>query len=577
MNGKRRTAYMPYTYKMMIPYLLLVLLTDVLIGYVSYTMLVQSRTEMAETNIRTGMEQASSNIRYQMDEIQRMSDTLFGSLSFQAALQTKGEPVEIYWTMLDEIVPQITAPLQLFGNNIRLMLYTMNGELNLVSGDNLSEPIYRSDYYILPYPEIESTSWFREYRNSERDNLWLQIDTDRTLGNISHIRRLVSFGDYKTVIGYVRITASLADLFGDFSTFPVEEGITVRLVDNVTGELLYARGRAEPSGGFLTLREPIPGAGLTIETRVPDAYLEKDAGRLREVIFALCALSFAGMAVIGFVVARLSGRKMSRIVTLVRAFQEGSFQKRIRFSGNDEFVQIADAFNVMAKHIQELIDSVYVQGIRRKEAELEALQAQINPHFLYNTLSTISSLANLGEAEKVTAMVQGLSRFYRLTLNQGDVIIPLGKELEQAATYLDIQRVKYAGAFTVDYDVGEDVLDVPVIKLIVQPLVENIFKHAWFGETIAIRITGRRTDEGIELKVIDNGIGMRPETVKQLMSGSASGGGCGLRNVDERIKLRYGDGYGIAIASIYGGGTTVRLLLPADGGNEAEDRDVSGT
>ncbi|MFD2876487.1 hypothetical protein ACFTAO_11845 [Paenibacillus rhizoplanae] len=97
--------YMPFTYKMMIPYLLLVLLTDVFIGYISYSMLTDSRTEMAESNIRTGMEQSRNNIRYQMDEIQRMSDNLFGSQPFQRALEMKGTPFEIYLTMLDQIVP----------------------------------------------------------------------------------------------------------------------------------------------------------------------------------------------------------------------------------------------------------------------------------------------------------------------------------------------------------------------------------------------------------------------------------------------------------------------------------------
>lgn len=561
-----KRKYMPFTYKMLIPYLLLVLVTDAIIGYISYSMMVQSRTEMAESNIRTGMEQARSNIRYQMDEIQRMSDTLFGSLPFQRALQTKGEPYEIYLVMLDEIVPQITAPLNLFGNNIRLLLYTVNSDLNLVSGDDLNAPIEDSDYYILPLEEIEQSEWYQSYRNSELDNIWLQIDTDQKLGNISHIRRLVSYGDYKTVIGYVRITVPLDDLFGDFATFPIEEGIVLTLVDAAEpATVLYQRGGVNESKqdqDYLRLEESIPGADFKIVTLVPNAYLTKDTGKLQQSIVTVCVISFAGMSLIGSMVARLSGRKMARIVRFVRSFQEGNFTKRIAFRGKDEFVHIADAFNVMAGNIQDLIDREYVQGIQRKQAELEALQAQINPHFLYNTLSTISSLANLGETEKVTQMVQGLSRFYRLTLNDGQVITPLRNEIRQVQTYLEIQRVKYADSFQIYIDVEEDIQDMPVMKLILQPFVENVFKHAWFGESIAIVISAVRSGEHILFKVIDNGIGIQPDRMKTLFASGEQTGGYGIRNVDERIKLRYGEEYGVSIASLYGGGTTVSIVLP---------------
>lgn len=568
--------YMPFTYKTMIPYLLLVLFTDAVIGYISYAMLVGTRTDMAETNIRTGMKQASSNIRYQMDEIQRMSDTLFGSLSFQRALQKKGTPYDIYLVMLDEIVPQITSPLKLFGNHIRLMLYTFNEDLNIVSGDNLDEQIKRSDYYILSYHDIENTTWYKNNKESEHDNIWLQIDTDRKLGNISHIRRLVSYSDYKTVIGYVRITASLSDLFGNFATFPVDQGVTVRLRKSDTNEIIFQRGDGDDkqvNDRFLTLQETIKDSGFYIEAVVPPSYLHKDAGKMQRIIFAVCAISFLVMACIGLLVARLSGRKMSRIVTLVRTFQEGNFQKRIRFSGNDEFRQIADAFNIMAKNIQDLISSVYVQDIKRKQAELEALQSQINPHFLYNTLSTISSLANLGETRKVTEMVQGLSRFYRLTLNQGHVEIEMEQELQQVETYLEIQKVKYADAFAVYIDVEPEIMKAVVIKVILQPFVENVFKHAWFDESIAIRISGRRVGDEIELKVIDNGIGMREDTVERILAGKSETGGYGVKNVDERIKLKYGQGYGVTIASIYGAGTTVRIRLPYESAEDAARRD----
>ncbi|CAM3635859.1 sensor histidine kinase [Cohnella lubricantis] len=566
-------TYIPYTYKMMISYLILVLVTDIVIGYISYTMLIRSRTEIAETNIRTGIEQTRDNLKYQLDEIQRISDTLFGNVPFQRALEKRGDPFEIYLTMIDDIVPQMRAPLQLFGNPLRIILYTSNGDLNIVEGDDLSTPIQDSDYYILSSRDIAGSEWLRTVEAGD-DNRWMQIETDNELANISHIRRMVSFNGYLTVSGYLRITASFADLLGNFETFPVQDGITIRLADVSSETVLYQQGSAVPSEGtadYLTLTQEVPGTDFVIETLVSYDYLRKDARQLQKAIFAICSISFLVMALIGIFVARLSGRKMGKIVSLVRSFESGSFEKRVRFGGNDEFSRIGEAFNAMAANIQELISNVYVQGIQRKQAELEALQAQINPHFLYNSLSTISSLANLGETKQVTAMVKELSKFYRLSLNQGQVHIPLGKELEQVEAYLDIQRVKYEGAFSVHIDVDPDILDIPVIKLILQPFVENVFKHAWFGDTIAIRITGRRAGDNLELKVIDNGVGMRPDVVKTLLAGEGQEGGYGLQNVNERIKLRYGSEYGIEIGSMNGGGTAVRIVLPAEHARAADE------
>lgn len=563
----RIKMYMPFTYKMMIPYLVLVLLTDVLIGYISYTMLIQSRTEMAETNIRTALKQTRNNIQYQMDEIQRMSNTLFSSITFQNALQKRGETLEIMLKMRDDMIPQMKAPLQLYGNKIRLVVYPLNDEMLEVPGDDMSTPINRSDYYVLSSRSIENTDWYKSIISLNQNDQWLQIDTDKQLDNISHFRKLVDSSGISSVIGYVRVTARFDELLGNFDTFPIEQGISLRLIDLASGGNLYTRGAPDEqiyNGSYLSVREEIPGTNFVIETLVPYAYLNKDASRMQKVISTVCLISFLVMACIGYLVARLSGKKMKRIVTLVRSFQEGNFHKRIGFSGNDEFVHIADSFNQMATSIQELIENVYVQGIQKKQAELDVLQAQISPHFLYNTLSTIGSLANLGEVQKVTKMIRELSKFYRLTLNGGQVYISIGKELEQVESYLEIQKVKYADAFKVYYDIDPEIIHIPIIKLIVQPFVENIFKHAWFGETIAIRITGKRLGDRIELKIIDNGIGMRPETVQKMLSNTIHLDRYGLKNVEERIKLRYGTDFGIHIASYYGAGTTVQIILPVE-------------
>lgn len=575
-RAKYGKTYIPFTYKTMLPYLALVLLTDILVGYISYSMLVQSRTEMAETNIRTAMQQTRNNIKYQMDEITRMTNSLFLNTTFQNALQFRGDPRENMLKMRDDIVPYMKAPLQLYGNKLRLALYTVNETMLDITGDDMSAPIGRSDYYVLLASSVEATDWFRSVLAMNKDKLWVQMDTDRKLGNISYFRKLYAADGAQSLIGYLRVTARFDELLGNFDTFPIEQGIALRLMDRGAGTKLYERGSVREqaqASSYMVITEDIPGSDYAIEAWVPNRYLNKDASKMRRVIVAVCLISFVVMALIGFLVARLSGKKMKRIVSLVRSFQEGNFYKRIGFAGNDEFVYIADAFNQMAQSIQELIRDVYEQGIQKKQAELDVLQAQISPHFLYNTLSTIGSLANLGETDKVTRMVQGLARFYRLTLNEGQVYIPLAEEVEQVKAYLDIQRVKYADAFQVYLDIEPDILHVPIIKLVLQPFVENIFKHAWFGESIAIRITGRRLGgDRIELKVIDNGIGMRPETLRQMRASASPSDGYGLKNVEERIQLRYGNDFGIRIGSHYGAGTTVELILPVDNAEIREDK-----
>ncbi|GFZ93404.1 hypothetical protein GCM10008018_44780 [Paenibacillus marchantiophytorum] len=556
-----KSKYMPFTYKMMIPYLLLVLVTDAAIGYASYTMLVKSRTEVAQTGIRAALEQTRNNAHYRMAEIQRISDLLFGNLPFQRALTKHGDRHSMYLTVIDEVIPLLQAPLELFGSPIQLTLYAVNPDIGESIGSSDTSPMTKSDYFIQSFSTLQDSSWFQKLRANGADNLWFQADRDQEVGNVSLFRKLVLFTDYSSVIGYIKITVNLDSLIGNIAKYP-EQGLGLRFYDQRTGLTLFERLPGDTGDKFLNLREEIEGTSFAIEVRVPLDYLNKDAKRLQVTIGLICAASFVMMGIIGFVVATLSGRRMKRIVSFIRSLQEGKLDRRLTVSGNDEFELIAHSFNRMANSIQQLLQDVYKQGVQKKQAELEALQAQINPHFLYNTLSTISSLSNLGKTREVTEMVKLLSRFYRLTLNEGQVLIPLQKELDQVGAYLDIQKVKYADAFQVFIDLDPEVEEVQIIKLLVQPFVENVFKHAWFGETIAIRITAKRVGERLELKVIDNGIGMRPDTVDKVFRGGPQSNAYGLKNVNERIKLRYGADYGVQIASIYGGGTTVHILLP---------------
>ncbi|OUS78107.1 sensor with HAMP domain protein [Paenibacillus sp. MY03] len=574
-------TYIPFTYKMMIPYLLLVLIMNITIGYVSYFMLVKSRTEVVVTGIRAALEQTKNNVDYRMAEIQRMSDQLFGSVSFQRSLQKQGDRLSMYHNMLDEIMPQLAAPLKMSGSPVRLLLYAKNEDLGEIGGGSFSEPITDSKYFLLQFSALQNEEWFRSLEAANEDNLWLQVGSDRELNNISHFRKLVSYSDYKTVIGYIQFTVGINSLLGNVSAYSGDSGMQMYFFDRTSGQSLFGldgnslRPLSGDKTALLDLREDVGNTPYTIEIQVPYSYLNQDASRLQWIIGWICAACFVAMGAVGFAVAELSRSRMKRIVSQARAIQDGDLSRRIDVRGNDEFVIISLSFNVLASSIQTLIKDVYRQGMLKKQAELAALQAQINPHFLYNTLSTISSLSNLGKTNQVTEMVKRLSSFYRLTLNGGQVLIPLGKELEQVKAYLAIQKVKYDDAFQVYIEMEPTLKEMKVIKLIVQPFVENCFKHAWFGQTIAIRITAAAFEGKLEIKVIDTGIGMKKERLEQVRNSAAQSNAYGLKNVEERIKLKYGNEFGVTIHSIYGGGTTVRLLLPLRSENEeggAEDR-----
>lgn len=573
-NQRKHRATIPYSYKMMVPYLLLVLLTDLLIGFYSYSSLIASRTEMAETNLRTSIHQSISLFDFQMSEIKRIAESLFENRSFNIALENKGSRLEIYHLMLDQIIPSLESPIRQFGNNIYLVVYLSNSSMMQNYADHvLQNPIEASNYFIVHEDHVKHTEWYTSFNSNKIDGHLLQIDADEELNHLSYVHHLISYQDYRTVIGYIRIIISLDELFDGFNAFPLDEGISVSLVEEPSGLAIYQSGdnqnnQEEP----IVLKETVPGTNYAINVLIPEDYLTKDSRILQIRIATVCTISFLIMTAIGLFVARLSGRKMRHIVRLLNSFKEGNFAKRIHLISNDEFGHISEAFNTMAENIHSLIEDVYMEGLRKKQAELEALQVQINPHFLHNSLSSINSLINMGEIQKATTMVKQLVLFYRLTLNEGQVTISLDKEVEQVKAYIDIQRTKYEDAFSAYFDIDPTILSYSVIRLILQPFVENIFKHAWFGDSIAVIIKGRNIGEHIELKVIDNGIGIRKEKLEAIISSQYNEGGYGLRNVDERIKLKYGNEYGVSITSIYGMGTTVCILLPA----ETMYRQISG-
>ena len=239
----------------------------------------------------------------------------------------------------------------------------------------------------------------------------------------------------------------------------------------------------------------------------------------------------------------------------------------------DEITELGMSFNIMIGKIKELLDSKIKEQENLKKAELRALQAQINPHFLYNTLDTIIWMAESKKTDQVVEIVAALSNFFRISLSKGMDWITIGEEVERIKSYLTIQKIRYQDIMDFNIQVDQDVAEHTILKLILQPLVENALYHGIKnkrqGGTISVRAKRKGEDE-VQLEVEDDGIGFTPEKLAQLRSelDDDSGdikmeSGFGIGNVNNRIRLYYGKPYGLSIQSEYATGTCVTLVIPA--------------
>ncbi|WP_339314704.1 sensor histidine kinase [Paenibacillus sp. FSL R10-2734] len=248
--------------------------------------------------------------------------------------------------------------------------------------------------------------------------------------------------------------------------------------------------------------------------------------------------------------------------------ERGEFDIRVEIESTNEIGKLARTFNLMIMKIKELMSQIVMEQEMKRVSELKALQAQIKPHFLYNTLDSIIWMAETGKMEEVVEMTSSLSKLLRSTIGEGEELIPIARELEHIRHYLTIQNMRYRHKFTYSIEVNEDILECSILKMVLQPLIENAIYHGikHNPEQGHILIRGKREQSDITIQIIDNGVGMDEEQIGKLLLQKAdykSGSGVGVANVNHRIQLYFGDHYGLSFASETEEGTTVTLRIPA--------------
>ena len=273
------------------------------------------------------------------------------------------------------------------------------------------------------------------------------------------------------------------------------------------------------------------------------------------------------MAVMGTMTKSITGRlKLLREQML--QIQAGNMCKMEEVHSRDEIGQLIGNYNIMVDRVDELLQKQYVMGQKKVEAELKALQSQINPHFLYNTLDMIGWMAQKRETENIRSVVQAMSRFYRLTLSKGEDIVTIRDEMEMCEAYMEIQKRRYRGRICYEAEVDEDILDCLIPKITLQPFLENAIIHGINeksdGRGVVI-LNGWMEDGRITLSVTDDGEGMTEDDKRKSHEGSHYG-----KNIEHRLELFFGEKIPVQIESSPGIGTCVIIIIPVTTGTEEE-------
>ena len=542
--------------------------------YYSYSSTRATITEQTYAALSGTLDQINTNIENRLGYYDQLSNIFYMDAQLRNYLSNDYEQAFYYLDAFRYINRTMSSMLISNANIQGITVYIDNKTLY-------------SDKQFVKYTEELPETAKRAALEAAGKPAYTQIDDPQTGESTVTLVRSFSYFSLTHPYGILAISIDDEEIYsliekesGNKSVYIIDaSGRVVSTGDSgMKGRALYEafpiRDRLEPSGGNFDAR--IDGQerfftykklsnGWTTVITVPYDELLANANNATKRIAWISAALIAAAALLIFVTARVITKRIEGLLQQIRKVERGVFQVRLKPMGDDEIGQLAFAFEKMAFRIQELIDEVYVKEIAVKESELTTLQAQINPHFLYNTLSSISALAVKEGSMQVYRMVNHLSKYYRISLNKGKRVILLEQEIQLVKNYVSIQEIRFRGRLRMHYDLDESLFHRTVIKLLLQPFVENCIHHAiWNEDAINIVVKLKAQDEDILLQVIDDGLGMTREQLAQAFNKANNLSGYGIKNVDDRIKLAYGERYGVELYSRLGIGTSVTVRIPSN-------------
>ncbi|MFC6551031.1 histidine kinase [Cohnella cellulosilytica] len=566
---------LPLRGKLLVLFLFASVIPLLSVSFYSYSVTERQLVRQTHENMHSMNSQINNNIENRLETYKQISSLLYMDTTLKEYLsQTYDKSIE-FVEAYDYI------------NDLLYGVMAANADIHAITLYPYNETIPSDGLFVKHVDErLRSQSWYEKLSKSYGDAIYSIVNSDEAIFTLA---RLLNNHRLQYPYGILTIDIKENVLYSLYEKETLNKDI---YIVNADGIVLSAKNKEQISkplssiigpgswenGNVGTFETNIDGEqslivfnsmkfGWKTVSVVPLGLVLSDVRKETNRMLLISGLSVVLAVVLIFLISRYFSNRFQTLYRYIRKVENEDFIFDIQGWGRDEVGQLAEAFHAMRRRLNELINEVYKKEILKKEAELYALQSQINPHFLYNTLSIISSLAIRNHDPEVGSVVSHLSNFYKTSLNKGKKNILVQKELDITRHYIAIQQTRFENLFRVHWQIDESLYPYSTLKLMLQPFVENAILHAVWDDNHPLNIVIRlfREADGMIFEVVDDGAGMTAEQANNALQ-SHMDAGYGIRNVHERIQLAYGPGYGVELFSRRGIGTQVRIKLPLHGG-----------
>lgn len=530
--------------------------------------------------------QVNAELDRYVDYMKDLSDMLSSNASVHTYLSDASIDENQNTAVKERVSQQLRSAINIRKEINSIALITQDGRIVLSGGYSVS---------VNQYADYKSTDW---YRNALQNNGEVYVSS-------SHVQNIIA-GEYRWVVTFSKAILDdsgntqgvllmdlnyeiiddicerielgnrgyiyLIDGSGDILWHPKQQLIYANLLEEHVDEVYTLKsGRLQLGEGDeqrMYVANNSPSTGWIAVGVVYMDELLQNPSEMMSFYLVVGAISMTLAICLCVLIARAITNPLRKLSETMAAVEEGNFDVQAGVTAHNEVGKLSDSFNHMIRRTKELMDLAVLNEEQKREIEWMALQAQIKPHFLYNTLDSIIWMAHAGKNEEVVDMTVALAALLRSSIGSGSELVPLREELDHVKSYLTIQKMRYNEKLSYTIEADEDTLSCIVPRLLLQPLVENAIYHGIKvkEEGGSIHVAAMREGGKLLITIEDTGVGMTDEQLAHIFeprSDKKHSTGIGVYNVEERIRIHYGEKYGMKFFCEAGKGTTVLIVLPA--------------